>query len=135
MHQEHNAAEPGANQDENTDFRRAEQTPLSASSFRDDGPMWLYDEPYGPYVPRSIFRKKPEPVQDPPPAAAAAPEPPCCRQTEARLQEKFNGFVDAIIRALAPYRDAYQAFRDVIATFAAEEQRERSQLGPQPRAA
>lgn len=101
--------------------------------------MWLYDDPYEPYVPRSIFRKKPqppapEPVPDPP-ATAAGGVPSCCRQTEARLQQKFDGFVDAIIRALMPFRDAYQAFRDVVATFAAEELRERNQLGPQPRAA
>ena len=30
--------------------------------------MWLYDDPYEPYIPRSIFRKKaPEPSAAPPP--------------------------------------------------------------------
>ena len=77
--------------------------------------------------------------QDNPPAAAAAAAPtgpqPCCRQAEAKLQQKFDRLLDAIIRALSPFCDAYQAVREAVAPLAAEELREQNHPGLQPSAA
>ena len=69
--------------------------------------MWLYDDPYEPYVPRSIFRKKPpEPVaaQPPPP-----PPPADGEDTVEELRDKLKEFVETIMAVLRPYTDAYQA--------------------------
>ena len=69
--------------------------------------MWLYDDPYEPYRPRSIFRKKPpEPPPPPPPAAAAAAEG---EDTVEELRDKLKEFVETIMAVLRPYTDAYQA--------------------------
>ena len=74
--------------------------------------MWLYDDPYEPYVPRSIFRKKapepPAPPAPPPPAAsdAAAAEG---EDTVEELRDKLKEFVETIMAVLRPYTDAYQA--------------------------
>ena len=114
MHQEHRVAERGDNQNGNTDFRRAEQAPLCACpSSRDEGPMWLYDDPYEPYVPRSIFRKKvPEPSappRPPPPGEPAAAATGEQEDTVEELREKLKEFVQTIMAVLRPYTDAYQA--------------------------
>jgi hypothetical protein len=74
--------------------------------------MWLYDDPYEPYVPRSIFRKKapepPAPPAPPPPAAsdAAAAEG---EDTVEELRDKLKEFVETIMAVLRPYTDAYEA--------------------------
>ena len=69
--------------------------------------MWLYDDPYEPYVPRSIFRKKP-----PEPSASQPPPPPPPadgEDTVEELRDKLKEFVETIMAVLRPYTDAYQA--------------------------
>jgi hypothetical protein len=68
--------------------------------------MWLYDDPYEPYVPRSIFRRKPlePPAPPPPPPPAAATE-----DKVEELREKLKEFVQTIMDVLRPYSDAYEA--------------------------
>ena len=69
--------------------------------------MWLYDDPYEPYVPRSIFRKKlPEPPAPPPPPPVPAAEG---EDTVEELREKLKEFVETIMDVLRPYTDAYEA--------------------------
>jgi hypothetical protein len=71
--------------------------------------MWLYDDPYEPYVPRSIFRKKPPAAPPPPPPAepvAAAAEG---EDTVEQLRENLKEFVETIMAVLRPYTEAYQA--------------------------
>ena len=66
--------------------------------------MWLYDDPYEPYVPRSIFRKNlPEPPAPPPPPPADGED------TVEELRDKLKEFVETIMAVLRPYTDAYQA--------------------------
>jgi hypothetical protein len=64
--------------------------------------MWLYDDPYEPYVPRSIFRKKPP---EPPPPSP----PPAAEDKVEELREKLKEFVQTIMDVLCPYPDAYEA--------------------------
>lgn len=75
--------------------------------------MWLYDEPYGPYVPRSIFRKRPEPAAPPPePATPATPADSATApqgDTVESLREHLKFFINTILEVLQPYKDAYQA--------------------------
>lgn len=105
---------------------------------RDENSFYLYDEPYGPYQPRSILRKKaePPPPPDPPAAPADAPQSPlspCCRQTRIRIEKRFERFLEAVVNAIRPHADAFQALRKVFEEFAAEELREEGPLDPQPR--
>jgi len=72
--------------------------------------MWLYDDPYEPYVPRSIFRKKaPEPPPPPPPGEPAAAVAGKREDTVEELREKLKEFVQTIMAVLRPYADAYEA--------------------------
>ena len=73
--------------------------------------MWLYDDPYEPYVPRSIFRKKPpEPSVAPPPPPPPPPAPAAeGEDTVEELRDKLKEFVETIMAVLRPYTDAYQA--------------------------
>ncbi|MBL8295444.1 MAG: hypothetical protein JNN08_26600 [Bryobacterales bacterium] len=68
--------------------------------------MWLYDDPYEPYRPRSIFRRRPpEPPAPPPP-----PPPPAGGEDKVEeLREKLKEFVQTIMEVLRPYTDAYEA--------------------------
>lgn len=70
--------------------------------------MWLYDDPYEPYQPRSIFRKK---APEPPPAPAPPPPPPPAEgeDTVEESRDKLKEFVETIMAVLRPYTDAYQA--------------------------
>jgi len=76
--------------------------------------MWLYDDPYEPYRPRSIFRKRPpEPSIAPPPAPQQQQQqpPPAAEgeDTVEVLREKLKEFVQTIMDVLLPYTDAYEA--------------------------
>lgn len=64
--------------------------------------MWLYDDPYEPYVPRSIFRKKPPEPPAPPPEAEG-------EDTVEELRDKLKEFVQTIMAVLRPYTGAYEA--------------------------
>ncbi|MBL8296015.1 MAG: hypothetical protein JNN08_29495 [Bryobacterales bacterium] len=72
--------------------------------------MWLYDDPYEPYFPRSIFRKK-TPAAPEPPAPPPPPPPPPAEgeDTVEELREKLKEFVETIMAVLRPYTDAYEA--------------------------
>ena len=69
--------------------------------------MWLYDDPYEPYRPRSIFRQKPP--EPPAPAEPAATATGKREDTVEELREKLKEFVQTIMAVLQPYTDAYQA--------------------------
>ena len=102
---------------------------------RNENSTWLYDDPYEPYRPRSIFRKKAEPPPPPDPVPAAADAPPsllspCCRQTKIRIEKRFDRFLAAVVNALRPHTEAFQALRKVFEEFAAEELREDGPLAP-----
>ena len=73
--------------------------------------MWLYDDPYEPYVPRSIFRKKPQPPAPEPPAPPPPPPPPPAEgeDTVEELRDKLKEFVETIMAVLRPYTEAYRA--------------------------
>ena len=60
--------------------------------------------------------------QDNPPATAAPAGPqPCCRQAEAKLQQRFDKIMDTVIRTLLPFRDAYQSVHEALIALAAQE--------------
>lgn len=107
---------------------------------RDENSFYLYDEPYGPYQPRSILRKQAEPPPSPDPVPAAPDAPPsplslCCRQTKIRIEKRFERFLEAVFNAMKPHTAAFQALRKVFEEFAAEELREDGPSDPKPRAA
>ena len=90
--------------------------------------MWLYDDPYEPYVPRSIFRKKPPEPPAPPPAPAAAPgpaEPPATPEvssgvemvTVAAVNAVLDKWANAILGALRDFPDALRAVQDALRAF------------------
>ncbi len=91
--------------------------------------MWLYDDPYEPYVPRSIFRKKaPEPAAAPPPPPATAPgpaEPPATPEvssgvemvTVAEVNALLDKWANAILGVLRTFPEALRAVQDALRAF------------------
>ncbi|MBL8290746.1 MAG: hypothetical protein JNN08_02855 [Bryobacterales bacterium] len=91
--------------------------------------MWLYDDPYEPYVPRSIFRKKapePAPAPTPPPAPASkSAEPQAVSEvssgvemvTVAEVNAVLDKWANAILGALRDFPDALRAVQDALRAF------------------